>query len=303
MTQLYVGSYGDGILTAGEGITPAPSPSFLAAHPALPVLYAAGELGEGVLLSYATGGGLSETGRRTSGGDSPCHLAVHPSGTLLAAANYGDGVASLHHLDADGRFTGEPILLPHQGSGPHPDRQRGPHAHQCVFHGDVLHVSDLGTDEIRRYTLTGDALEPVRLAPGMGPRHLVFTPDGRVYVAGELDGTLRAYDADGWRELWQAPASAAAGVNFPAHVDAADGRLYILNRGPNTLSVFTADGDKLAELPSGGDWPRHFAIAGDTLWIANQNSGTVDAFTLAGGLPAPTGETIAVKSPACVLPV
>ncbi|WP_157244499.1 lactonase family protein [Nonomuraea typhae] len=303
MKHLYIGGYGDGILTAGAGLTPAPAPSFLAAHPALPVLYAVGELAEGVLQSFSTAGGApAATGRRPSGGDSPCHLAVHPSGTLLAVANYGDGVVSLHHLDGEGRFTGEPIVLPHTGSGPHPGRQRGPHAHQCVFHGDVLHVPDLGTDEIRRYTLAGEPLEPVRLAPGMGPRHLVFSGE-RVYVAGELDGTLRAYAAGDWRELFRVKASGADGVVYPSHVDVSGGRVYLLNRGPDTIAVFSADGDPLAEVDSGGEWPRHFAIDGGTLWVANQNSASVAVFALAGGVPGATGEIIEVKSPACVLPV
>ncbi|MEU4574056.1 beta-propeller fold lactonase family protein [Nonomuraea sp. NPDC023979] len=297
--HLYVGGYGPGILSTGEGLTRLASPSFLAPHPSLPVLYAAGELAQGWITAFGTDGGLSPWDERSSGGDSPCHLAVHPSGELLAVANYGDGVASLHRLDGRGVFTGDPIVLRHQGSGPDPERQQGPHAHQCVFHDDVLHVSDLGTDEIRRYSLDGAPLEPIRLPPGTGPRHFAFA-GSRLYVAGELDGTVTLLEGG---SLTTVPASASGETNYPSHLELAGDFVYVANRGPNTIAVLRADDlSPVAEVPSGGDWPRHFALDGDRLYVANQQSGGVTVFALTGGVPAATGEVIEVESPSCVLP-
>lgn len=297
MKHLYIGGYGPGITTLDHGLTPAAAPSFLAAHPTVPVLYAVGELADGLLTAFSTEGGPSQVAQRPSEGDTPCHVAVHPSGALLAVANYGDGTVSLHHLDAGGGFTGEPVVLRHQGSGPRADRQQGPHAHQCVFHEDVLHVADLGTDEIRRYTLAGETLEPIRLPAGMGPRHLAFS-SGRCYVAGELDARVLVLDGPA------APASRTEGLNYPSHIEVRDDLVYVGNRGPNTISVLrAADLSPVAEVPSGGDWPRHFAIDGDRMWVANQNSGGVAVFTLKDGVPEPTGEVLEVKSPSCVLPV
>ncbi|MER6945623.1 beta-propeller fold lactonase family protein [Nonomuraea sp. NPDC000554] len=295
---LYIGGYGPGILTAGGELTRVASPSFLTAHPSLPVLYAAGELARGWLTAFTTQGGLAPLDERSSEGDSPCHVAVDPSGTLLAAANYGDGTVSLHRLDSRGAFTGEPIVLRHEGSGPVADRQEGPHAHQAVFHDGLLHVSDLGTDEIRRYTLDGEPLPPLKLPPGTGPRHFAFS-GSRLYVAGELDGTVTAIDGD---ELVSAPASRAGGVNHPSHLELAGDLVYVANRGPNTVSVLRADDlQPVAEVPSGGDWPRHFAIDGDRMYVANQESDAVAVFALDDGVPRPTGEVIEVERPACVL--
>jgi 6-phosphogluconolactonase len=298
--HLYIGGYGSGILAPGTGTTPVASPSFLAVHPVLPVLYAVGELESGELTAFSTTGGLTAVASRSSSGHSPCHLAVHPSGTLLAVANYGDGTVSLHRLDDQGLFLGEPVVLTHEGRGPRADRQEGPHAHQCVFHDDVLHVPDLGTDEIRRYTLDGRALAPVRLMSGMGPRHLVFDEYGRCHVAGELDATVRTYD-ERWREISSVAASGTGVLTYPSHIDLVGGAVYVANRGPDTLSVIR-DGRRVAEVPTGGAWPRHFAADGDTLWVANQNSDSVAVFRLKQGLPHPTGETLEVKTPACVLP-
>lgn len=301
--QLFFGGYGPDIIATDEALTPlaaapVPSASFLAAHPSLPVLYAAGEMGKGRLTALTTA--LEVLGERSTEGDSPCHLAVHPAGGALAVANYADGVVSIHLLDADGAFTGEPIVLRHEGSGPVADRQKGPHAHQAVWDGDTLLVSDLGTDEIRRYTLDGRPLESIRLAPGMGPRHLVRHGE-RWYVVGELDGRVHAYDS-AWTEIGSAPASATQDTSHPSHLDAADGLLYVGNRGPDTISVLRADSLELvAEVPSGGAWPRHFALDGDRLLVANQHSGGVAVLPLQGGIPGAATQVFAIESPACVL--
>ncbi|MFG1701758.1 lactonase family protein [Nonomuraea sp. M3C6] len=298
MKHLRVGGYGPGIVTIGGELTRVAAPSFLAAHPSLPVLYAVGELERGWLTAYEAGETLAPLDERPSEGHSPCHVAVDPTGSLLAAANYGDGTAILYPLDSRGAFEGDPIVLPHEGSGPNPDRQQGPHAHQAVFHDDILHVSDLGTDEIRRYQYDGTALEPITLHPGTGPRHFAFS-GSRLYVAGELDGTVTLIDGD-WHTV--APASRHEDENNPSHLQLDGDLVYVANRGPNTISVLRADDlSPVAEVSSGGDWPRHFAIDGDRLYVANQHSDAVTTFALKDGVPEPVGQAYEVESPACVL--
>ncbi|MEV1201431.1 lactonase family protein [Microbispora rosea] len=191
--------------------------------------------------------------------------------------------------------------------GPHPDRQEGPHAHQAVFGpGGVLYVTDLGTDEMRRFLpgMRPHPDGPVRLASGSGPRHFLHH-DGHWYVTGELDGTVRVYDGE-WREASVVRASGAEGDNLPAHIAlSADGRhLYVTNRGPDTVSVFEVDGPRLtmaAEVPSGGSWPRHFAIDGDRLYVANQRSDSIAVLALKDGLPGPAEQALEVGTPSCVL--
>lgn len=143
-------------------------------------------------------------------------MAVDPTGTLLAVANYGDGTVSVHGIDESGLLTdvwtfshGEPT-----------------HAHQTVFGPDgVMYVSDLGADEVRRYLVTDQVVPhpdgPVRLAAAMGPRHMARRGD-HWYVAGELDGTVRVYDA-GWREISAVEASGVEGKNQPSHLEVSGG--------------------------------------------------------------------------------
>jgi 6-phosphogluconolactonase (cycloisomerase 2 family) len=297
---------GDGAL-AGIGKVAVVSPSFLAVHPRLPVLYAVGECEKGLVTAFAIDpdGGLHPIAQVSSGGSIPCHLAVDPAGRILAVANYGDGVLSIYRLNDTGGLDGIDATFPHTGHGPHPDRQLGPHAHQVIFGGDgILYVTDLGTDEIRRY-LTSPEVTPhpegsIRLPPGAGPRHTAVHQDGWL-VANELNGRVAAYDSR-WRELARVPASTRPGPNAPSHIAVHDGHLYVANRGPDTISVFRVNGlVRVAEVPCGGSWPRHFAIHAPHMYVAAQHSDVITVLELKSGVPTPTDLTFAVGSPACVL--
>ncbi|MBG0816305.1 beta-propeller fold lactonase family protein [Planomonospora sp. ID82291] len=283
-----------------RGATAASGPSFLAAHPRLPVLYAVGEAERGTVEVFARGadGALSPLGGRSSGGSFPCHLAVNPAGTLLAVANYGDGTVSVHGIDEAGLLT-TVQAFPHR---------EGSHAHQATFASDgVLYVTDLGADEVRRFTV-GDGREaalhpdgPVRLAAGMGPRHLARAGD-RWYVAGELDGTVRAYDS-GWRETAVTAAGGSGAENHPSHLEVHGPFVYVANRGPDTIAVLSApDLERIAEVPCGGAWPRHFAVVRDRMYVANQNSGGVAVLPLKDGVPQEAEAVVESGTPSCVLP-
>ncbi|MGV9777456.1 lactonase family protein [Streptosporangium sp. NPDC003464] len=281
------------------GTTVASGPSFLAVHPRLPVLYAVGESDRGTVSVFgrAGDGALTPLAQRPSEGSAPCHLAVDPSGALLAVANYGDGTVSVHGIDGSGLLT-EVSIFPYRD---------GAHAHQAVFGPDgVLYVTDLGADEVRRYVVDGQVRPhpdgPVRLAPGMGPRHMARSGE-HWYVAGELDGTVRVYD-DGWREIRAVPASTAGGPNHPSHLEVSGGYVYVGNRGPDTISVLSTPGlEPIGEVACGGVWPRHFAIADGRMYVANQRSDGIAVLALEEGIPRFGGEVFAVGTPSCVLPL
>ena len=305
----------------GYGVVAATrSPSFLAAHPSLPVLYAANELDAGSVsaFSVAADGTLAELAVRATGGSHPCHLAVTADGRHLLAANYASGSVSVHPLDPAG-VPGERYgLLELDGRGPDPQRQEGPHAHMVAPDpaGPGVLVVDLGSDRVWRCRLdpvsgrlTG--LAPALVAaPGTGPRHLLRSADGTLLLVGELGADLSWYrpGADGLERLGDTAASAAEGTVYPSELAmSSDGRfVYVANRGPNTLSVF-AWSDRVAtlvaEVPTGGDWPRHLLLIDDHLYVANERSHTVTVFRLdpQTGVPVAQGEPIAAPSPTCVL--
>ncbi|MEU8076193.1 lactonase family protein [Catellatospora citrea] len=290
-------------------------PSWLAWHPDGTHLYAASESAAQVLSYAVTGDGLRLLGAQPSGGADPCHLAVDPRGRFVVAANYSGGSVSVFAIGDDGALLPYHELVAHEGSGPDAERQESPHAHMALLAQDgLLYVTDLGTDEVRSYTVGPAGLRHLATSPliaGMGPRHLAFHPSGAVFVAGELDSTVVVCEAADGRLRPVSSVAATVGApgerNYPSHLECSpDGRfLYLANRGADCLTVFAVEGGTLrpvADVPT-GRWPRHFALIGDFLYVADQDGDTVSVFRRdpVTGLPEPTGETVAVPNPSCVV--
>jgi 6-phosphogluconolactonase (cycloisomerase 2 family) len=291
------------------------SPSWLTRHPSLPVLYAANELSTGgvTALAISPSGQLSVLGTAETGGAHPCHLAVTPDGRFLLCANYTGGSVAVFALSASGELVSRTALVQHHGSGPVADRQEAAHVHMAVpsADGSVVSAVDLGTDEIRSYTLTSSgSLEPLAvssLPPGTGPRQLVRRPGTDLaYVVGELAGTLVTVreTAPGAFEVVASTPSTLSSVkpNLVAHLELADSRLYVSNRGPDCVTEFALDdAAAVADQPCGAN-PRHFALVNGTCYVAAQSEDAITAFTLTASGEAelryhPTG------SPTFVLPV
>jgi len=317
MTSLLVGGY-TGDKGAGAGITviddgrvtstvPAQSPSWIARHPRLPVLYAVAELDDGRVHAWSLEDGVpaAELGSSQTGGAEPAHLSVDSSGAFLITANYSGGNISVHRLNADGSIGPRTDLVQHSRHGDHP-RQETAHPHMVrVVGADVL-IIDLGGDAIYRYRLTEDGaldLQQIIDAPaGSGPRH-VLPLAGRYYTTAELSGEVLTYDGEG-NMIGAVPASEQAGPNQPSELVSNGRYLYVANRGPNTVAVFALNGDLpqyVTEVPV-GDWPRHIALDGDLLYVANERSHQVMVLRVdpATGVPAPEG-AIDVPSPTVVL--
>jgi 6-phosphogluconolactonase (cycloisomerase 2 family) len=313
---------GSGVLTRLGVIARTPSPSFLAAHPDRPVLYAVNEVDGGTVSAFAVAadGGLTPLAVRSTGGAHPCHLAVAGGGRHLLAANYTSGSVAVFPLGADGVPGDRSDLLSLAGQGPVADRQEGPHAHMVApedFTADVL-VVDLGADRVARLRVdpvTGRLLEgePAVLAePGTGPRHLVRAPDGALLLVGELAANLTWYRRDPGDGRLRPEGSVATSAG-PGHVQPSeivmghDGRfVYVANRGVDTVSAFSWGGEgatRVAEVPSGGEWPRHMVMAGGHLYVANERSHTVSTFRIdpESGFPHPQGEPTREPSPTCLL--
>ncbi|MGX2998593.1 lactonase family protein [Streptomyces sp. JNUCC 64] len=300
-------------------------PSYLALSPDAAVLYAVSEATPGTVAAFdVTGERPAPLGGPVPvGGDGPTHLALH-AGHLLTA-NYGSGSVSAVPVRPDGGLAAGPSgVLVHEGSGPHPQRQSAPHAHQVVpAPGGRWAVSvDLGTDSVRVVGLTGSG-EPrlhdeVALRPGSGPRHLVFHPDGvHVYVVNELVPTVTVgrWDADrgALRPLRETAllAEAPEGDAYPSAVAVDPGGrfLWVAVRGADVIAVLALDEDPasprpLAAVPCGGRWPRDLKAdaSGRRLYAANERSGDVTWFDVdpATGLPGRAG-SVAAPAASCVV--
>ena len=310
-----------GDLTRLGVVARTPSPSFLAQHPRLPVLYAVNELEAGTVSAFAVAedASLTPLAVQSTGGAAPCHLAVSADARHLLVANYTSGSVSVHPLDADGVPGERSDLLHLDGRGPVEDRQQGPHAHMVAPdpNGPDVLIADLGSDRVWRARL--DAVSgrlilvgaAVVAAPGAGPRHLRYAIDGALLLVGELAGDLTWYrpdTSDGGLRLAGGATSSAGGPNYPSELTTGrDGRfVYVANRGPDTISVFAWEPEGatlIAEVVSGGQWPRHLALLGDHLYVANERSQNVTVFRVdrETGIPQAQGEPVGEGSPTCVL--
>ena len=124
MTRFWLGGYGPAMEGAAEGIgllsgdetaatalsyrgavTRTPSPSWLAQHPTLDVVYAALE-GDAAVQAFARTGEttLTPLGEPVEAGKYVCHVAVAPSGRYLIASCYGDGRVVRIGIDGAGRL-------------------------------------------------------------------------------------------------------------------------------------------------------------------------------------------------------
>jgi 6-phosphogluconolactonase len=348
---VYVGTYTDGSsrgiyrlgldLATGQASPPvlaaeAKNPSFLALGPSGRFLYAVSEVDEfggaqtGAVMAFARDaktGDLTLLNQQASEGTGPCHLVVDRTGRHALVANYGGGTVAVLPIGADGRLGPATSVRVHEGSGPDKSRQEKPHAHGLYLDAAERFAlsPDLGADRIFVYRFDAERglLTPhgaASLAPGSGPRHLAFHPDGRhAYVINELANTVVVFDYDPAKgelttvETVRTLPEGFTGTSYTAEIAVSpDGRfLYGSNRGHDSLVVFriAAASGRLSlagHVPVGGSWPRHFAIeaSGGVLLAGHQRSGTVAIFRLdpASGMPALIGSSVAIDRPACLLP-
>jgi 6-phosphogluconolactonase len=320
-----------GALAPGGSFAGIANPSFLTIHPNRRWLYAVGETGQSgngaagsvwALRFDPSSGAIEAINQRSSGGDFPCHVRLDATGAWLLASNYGSGSVAMYQIEPDGALSEMIDFVQHHGSGPNAARQEGPHAHSATFTPDnrFVIVADLGIDQLAVYALDTAAgkLRPhavVRTQPGAGPRHLAFHPNHRhVYLGNELGNTVNVFDYDAANgALREVQAIATVPGDAPpetyvadVHVAPAGDRLYVSNRGHDSIAVYGIGADgRLALLgtPScGGKWPRNFAIApsGQYLLVANQHTDNVAVLTVQpGGLGSAIAD-VTIPKPTCV---
>ena len=324
-----------GALGAPELAGEAVNPSFLAVHPSRKYLYAVNEVwgpagkGASMVSAFAIApdtGRLTFLNKNVSSGTGPCYVSVDREGHSALAANYASGSVFVLPIGADGRLGDPTAYIQHKGSGPNAKRQEGPHAH-CIDPdpaGRFALACDLGLDKVLVYrfdaakgTLAPNDPPAASVAPGAGPRHLAFHPNGRfVYVISEMASTVTAFSYDGARgTLAELQTLATLPADFSGASTCAEvkvhpsGRfLYGSNRGHDSIAIFAIGSDgklkALGHQPTQGKNPRHFAIDPTGAWLlaANQNSDSVVVFRIdpqSGGL-SPAGSAATVSAPVCV---
>ncbi len=205
------------------------------------------------------------------------------------------GQVACHILAKDGDtycanyISGSVIKLPdtlvtHKGSGPNVVRQESAHVHYVGLTPDEEFVCavDLGVDTIFLYDRNLKLCSKANTPAGQGPRHVVFSDDGKyLFCANELGSTVSAFSYNHGRlDLLDTVAALPENVcveNLPGAIRYRDGKLYVSNRGHDSVSVFRLKEKLMLEgtVSCGGHWPRDFDFAGRSMIIANEKSNSV----------------------------
>ena len=300
------------------------SPSYVIFSADRRFVYAANEAREvdgvpgGALTAFElrSDGSLKKLVTRPTGGSSPCHILEHFG--YLYVANYGDGSITVYPLQKGVPGEAE-FLHRHEGSGPDVRRQEGPHAH-CVMAvpgTDAFCAIDLGIDQARFYRKDDKALTLVQalsLPGGAGPRHVVFSADGRFgWIVTELSNEVFAIRHD--REWSVIGAYSTLPQGFTGLSNCAAIRLVndggvvaASNRGHDSVAVYDVDAAtgllKMKGIyPVGGKTPRDINFSPDGKWLlsANQDSDIVTVLSTENGYALVEGASLAVSRPTCIL--
>ena len=304
-------------------VAPSGNPSFVIVSPDKASAYAVNEFNDGRqgVSSFSLSG---ESIRLLNSvpipseqvpGEDPCNILL--TGNTVLTSNYTGGSVTAFPVNDDGSLGGmSQSYVIHDGAEP-------AHMHCAVKSpdGKYIFVTNLGNDCIHRFAKR-EGSQPLGTCETAwenqdsvpyGPRHMVFSADGRfAYLLCELgdklvvfsyqDGlltpiqTLTAYDGDG---------HGSADIHLSP-----DGRyLYTSHRlkgdGIAIFAVDPASGmvEKRGFQPTGRH-PRNFAISPDGRYLlcACRDDNVIEIYSIDKGTDAltPTGKNISVGAPVCV---
>ncbi len=305
------------------------NPSYLAISPDHRFIYATGEYGPfkggSAIGAFSIGaeGKLTALNTQPAGGGGPCYVVVDKTGKNALVANYGTGSAALLPIKADGSLEAPASVDQHPTVG-----ANQPHAH-CIDVDSTNRFAlccDLGLDKVYVYkldaekgTLAANAPPAAMLPQKTGPRHLVFSPNGKfVYAINETALTVTAFTWDGehgvLREI-QTLSTLPEGFTGKGlstaeiEIHPSGKFLYGSNRGHDSIVAYSIDESTgkltlIGHTPTGGKTPRGFGIDPTGQWLiaGNQNSDTLVEFKIdpkTGQLSA-TGTTFELGAPVCV---
>ncbi|MBF7687112.1 lactonase family protein [Acinetobacter rathckeae] len=266
------------------------------------------EKGRVTALAVDANGELKKLNDVSSLGDHPTHSTLSPDGKYLLVANYSvepknSGVVVLPIL-ANGEL-GEAVQnIPYlEGSNVVAGRQKSGHAHSVTFSpdGKTVYAADLGADVVKAYDYQPTKKEPLKankakdlvFPKGSGPRHLVFSDNGKfAYVTSEMSAEVTVF-ADKNNKLVEVQRVALSETGHESHKSASglafspdQQFLYVGNRKEiNEIVAYKVDQSTgqlalVGRYSSSGLEPRAFSIdpSGNYLIVSNVNSHTVSEF-------------------------
>lgn len=248
---------------------------------------------------------LSLINQVDSKGEEPTHSNLSLDGRYLFVANYAvhpdpGGSLAVVPVAKDGKLAPVAQTAAHEASKVNPERQASSHVHSAVPtpDGKYLIAIDLGADKLFVFNYHAKGTQPllpakapsIDLPPGSGPRHLLFSEDGKhAWLTLEMSAQVAVFDYhDGaFTRTQLVDLANKDGQQYRAggglHASADGKFLYVANRGEaNELLVFSinAGNGQLKEIQRRsveGKEPREFRFdpSGHFVLIANQKSNQI----------------------------
>jgi 6-phosphogluconolactonase len=263
-------------------------------------LYVADET-KGLLSSYAIDpatGALELTSSVSCAGH-PVYVALDGTGSALLTCFFEEAKTQVFRIAADGTLGASACLV-----------ESGRESHCTLFDPShrFLFVPTRGDNWIAQYrydaaqqSLTPNEPAHVAEAPGAGPRHLAFHPNGRwAFLVNELSLTLSVYAFDPERGTLRPtlrdvsvvpPGSVSPGGGGASaadiHVHPSGRFLYVSNRqgDQSNIAIVSVDAQSgavsvIGHEPTRGRTPRNFALDADgrILIAGNQDSSDIALF-------------------------
>ncbi|MBJ9474375.1 lactonase family protein [Acinetobacter baumannii] len=293
--------------------------------------YTTNEENEGAVTALSVQNGKVEVlNTVNSHGGHPTHASISLDGKFLFVSNYsafdkGRGGVAVLPILPNGHL-GEMVqnIVFAEGSGHVKGRQDSGHAHSTTFSpdGKYLYASDLGNDKVYafRYNpsnpqpLEADKSRDVSFKHGSGPRHMVFSPNGKqAYITAEMRSEIVTFNVQDGHLKKVAELKLVHEDKTPEFKSASgiilspNGKYVIAaNRGAdNKLLVFKIQQNGLLGQPqvykANGIEPRAFSFdeSGKYLYVTNVYSNNISLFRFdtKNGSLKPLGDAAKISTP------
>lgn len=246
-------------------------------------------------------GGLELMNKASVNGLRPCYLSVDRANRYLLTAGYHDGKLTVLRLNADGTIQGVTDEVFMKGLGSIAGRNYRCHVNCAIFSPDERFIMavDLGMDQVKVYEFdheTGKIKlhDILRCELESGPKHMIFTSDGRyAYLTHENKCcvTKYAYDAETahFTKLQTISTLPEKYDNYNSAITLKltpdDRYLFVTNSGNNSVAIYEINEEDqmmkaLCILPVSGEYPRDLAIMpGDQMFVSvNQEGNSMTSF-------------------------
>jgi 6-phosphogluconolactonase len=269
---------------------------------------------------------LTFLNQKPSDGGDPSYISLDATGRYVMVANFEGGSIVVYALLPDGSIGERTAFVQNTGTSVNPVRQSHAHSHSIRVDPSNRFVlaADLGLDKlfVYRFDQKTGALQPndppfATVAPGSGPRHIAFHPNGRIaYVINEMGSSIIRF---GWDSnhgiLTRYETVSTLPKDFTGMSTCAEilvhpsGKfVYATNRGHNSVAMFSVEAETgrltlIQNIPTQGRTPRNceFDPTGRWLLVSNQDSSNAVVFRIDPdtGRLTQVGEPVKVPAPFC----